>query len=107
MIFFAEPSCKKVPHLQESLSWGLRAFLFAHFHQQNLLVAHWAPTPNALLFAFKYKVLIKLFQKFAQSRRVALSLSAESEISFPAFSFCLAFSFVPFASKEKAENSLA
>ena len=52
------------------------------------------------------KVLIKLFQKFAQSRARSPCRLRRGETPFTAFSFCLAFSFVPVASKEKAENNL-
>ena len=52
------------------------------------------------------KVLIKLFQKFADSKGGALVDPAGAKFLFRPFSFCQAFSFGPFASKEKAENNL-
>jgi len=49
--------------------------------------------------------LIKLFQKFAVSKGGALVAPAGAKF-FSALFFLLAFSFGPFASKEKAENDL-
>ena len=77
--------------------------------------AHWAPTPNALSFALKCKVLIKLFQKFAVSKGGALVALRRVRIFYYGVFFLLAqtrvaicgefaslFHFAPITSKEKA-----
>ena len=46
------------------------------------------------------------FSKVCGFQRRSLGRSRRSETPLSAFSFCLAFSFVPVASKEKAENNL-
>ena len=46
------------------------------------------------------------FSKVCGFQRRSLGRLRRGEILFTAFSFCLAFSFVPVASKEKAENDL-
>ena len=91
------------------LQWDFlqHAVLFSLVTVGTVVVAHWAPTPNALsIFVVLSKVLIKLFQKFAQSRARSPCRSRRSETPFTALFFLLAFSFGPFASKEKAENDL-
>ena len=52
------------------------------------------------------KVFARLFQKAAQLRARSPCRLRRGETPLSAFSFCLAFSFVPVASKEKAENDL-
>ena len=53
----------------------------------------------------RLKVSLKPFQRLVGAAAIGGRLR-RGETPFTAFSFCQAFSFVPFASKEKAENDL-
>ena len=72
------------------LQWDflLHAVLFSLATVGTVVVAHWAPTPNALsIFVVLSKVLIKLFQKFADSKGGALVAPAGAKL-LSSVSFC-------------------
>ena len=76
------------------LQWdfSLHIILFSLTTVGTTAIAHWAPTPNALtIFVVLLKVLIKLFQKFADSKGGALAASAEAKLLLRHFLFAKLF----------------